>query len=253
MSYIETYLGCDILYTTAVSGGTYYSPCITGYYFKKGAVKKRICLGQDGTWTWNADMTDGTCSEEPEPEEDTFIETFRGCEIFYTTRILVGGVVGAYYSDCVGQYRGNLADAKGDICEQQDGTWDGSTCTVVIPDPSLKHTALGLGVWPKVGDPPYDVTLTAALVSGGAGLPDKEILLYKNDVQIDSQFTDSDGIVNFTDTVTDSPLYRAVFPGDDVYKGAESSKIGPGVQVGAGVGALVILGLLYLVSQGGKK
>ena len=252
MSYIETYLGCDILYTTAVSGGTYYSPCITGYYFKKGAVKKRICLHQDGTWTWNADKTDGTCSiEDPEPPEDTLVETYRGCDIYYTTRILVGGVLGAYYSDCVEQYRGDLAAAKGDICEQQDGTWDGSTCTVVPPDPSLKHTALSIGIWPKVGDPPYDVTLTAALVSGGAGLPDKEIFLYKNDVQIDSQFTDSDGIVNFTDTVTNTPSYRASFAGDDEYEGAESSKVGPTVK--AGVGGLVILTLLYLVSQGGKK
>ena len=146
-TYVETYLGCDIYYTTEVSGGTYFSPCITGYYFQKSAVKKRICTSQGGTW-------DGSkCSFEPEePEEDTYIETYLGCKIYYTTRI----VGGAYYSTCVEVYHHDILDAKRDICEQQDGVWDGTSCTFEIV-PYWKHHStyrgIDIDVWYPYGTP----------------------------------------------------------------------------------------------------
>ena len=79
ITHVETYLGCKIYYYTPpdvpYEEGVYSSPCITGFYFKKSAVKKRICIAQGGTW-------DGTsCSfEEPEPEW-TYHSTYRGFDI----------------------------------------------------------------------------------------------------------------------------------------------------------------------------
>jgi len=67
---VGTYLGCKIYRYTPpdVAYEQYGSPCLTSNYVKLGAVKKRICTGQGGTWTWNEAMTDGTCTfEEPEP------------------------------------------------------------------------------------------------------------------------------------------------------------------------------------------
>lgn len=62
ITYVETYLGCDIYYVTPpdVSQAIYRSPCVTGDYFKISAVWKRICTGQGGTW-------DGTSCTLPEP------------------------------------------------------------------------------------------------------------------------------------------------------------------------------------------
>ena len=63
--YVETYLDCDIFrqWIDAQDAYQWGSPCIIGYFWKKTAVKKRICQGQGGTW-------DGTsCSFEPEPIE----------------------------------------------------------------------------------------------------------------------------------------------------------------------------------------
>lgn len=256
-TFVETYLGCDIFFYTppTVAYDQYGTPCLTTNYVTFTAVKKRICLSKGGTW----DGSSCTLPDEPpEPPEgycsklgDTLVETYRGCPICYTTRILVGGVVGAYYSSCVEVYHHDIEDAKKDICEQQDGTWDGSTCTVEPPEPRLKHTALGIGLWPKAGTPPYDVTITAALVSGGRGLPDKEILLYKDEDHIDSGFTDESGIVEFTDTVTNTPFYRVVFISDGIYEAAESSKAWPGAPVKGLAGAAVLV-LLYLIAEGGK-
>ncbi len=67
VSYVETYLGCDIYYVTppTVPSAIYRSPCITGDYFAISAVKKRICQGQGGTWDGSS------CSfDEPEPEPE---------------------------------------------------------------------------------------------------------------------------------------------------------------------------------------
>lgn len=66
VTYVETYLGCKIYHYTPpdVAYEQYGSPCLTSNYTKLGAVKKRICTGQGGTWTWNEAKTDGTCSFE---------------------------------------------------------------------------------------------------------------------------------------------------------------------------------------------
>ncbi len=67
ITHVGTYLGCDIYYRTPpdtpYEEGVYSSPCITGFFFKKSAVKKRICQGQGGTWTGSS------CSFE-DPDED---------------------------------------------------------------------------------------------------------------------------------------------------------------------------------------
>jgi len=70
VTYVGTYLGCKIYRYTPpdVAYEQYGSPCLTSNYTKLGAVKKRICTGQGGTWTWNEARTDGTCSLEEEPE-----------------------------------------------------------------------------------------------------------------------------------------------------------------------------------------
>jgi len=60
---------------------------------------------------------------------DNYVETYLGCTICYTTRI----VGGAYYSDCVEVYHHDKSDVKKDICLQQDGVWDGSTCSFEEP------------------------------------------------------------------------------------------------------------------------
>lgn len=56
-TYVDTYMGCDIYYYTPpdVSTAAYGSPCITGFFSRIGAVKKRICESQGGTWV------DGAC------------------------------------------------------------------------------------------------------------------------------------------------------------------------------------------------
>ena len=82
--YIETYLGCDIYYYTPpdVSEPVYSSPCITGWFKKKSAVRKRICEKQGGTWE------DGVCTfvpepPEPPPDEPHIEEVYRGVEIWH--------------------------------------------------------------------------------------------------------------------------------------------------------------------------
>lgn len=62
---VEVYLGCEIYRYDpgeAVAGdeSTYSSPCISGYFFKKRPVKKRICTGQGGAWN----STTRVCSLE---------------------------------------------------------------------------------------------------------------------------------------------------------------------------------------------
>lgn len=97
--YVGTYRGCDIYYLTPpdVPDAVYYSPCISGHYYKMDAVKKRICQKDGGTWV------DGACEFPPEPEEPELIETYRGVEIWwkpainaYWAQVAVGNVaVGA--------------------------------------------------------------------------------------------------------------------------------------------------------------
>ena len=55
--YIETYCGCKIYQTGIYSDYVYGSPCITGYYWTKAAVIKRIKAG-------------GYCNDTPPPEEE---------------------------------------------------------------------------------------------------------------------------------------------------------------------------------------
>lgn len=76
---ITVYLGCPIYYVTPpdVVSAIFKSPCISGYYYKISAVKKRICEGQGGIW-------DGIlCTFEAEPEPDEYRETFRGVDIYW--------------------------------------------------------------------------------------------------------------------------------------------------------------------------
>jgi len=83
---------------------------------------------------------------------DTYTETYLGCTICYTTRI----VGGAYYSNCVEVYHHDILDAKKDICEQQDGVWDGSSCDLTIV-PYWKHHStyreIDIDVWYPYGYP----------------------------------------------------------------------------------------------------
>lgn len=52
ITFVETYLGCDIYYVTPPDAyeAIYRSSCIVGDYFKISAVKKRICEAQNGFW-----------------------------------------------------------------------------------------------------------------------------------------------------------------------------------------------------------
>jgi len=83
---------------------------------------------------------------------DAEVETYLGCTICYTTR-MVGG---KYYSNCVEVYHSDLADAKKDICEQQDGVWDGATCDLEIT-PYWKYNTtyreIDIEVWYPYGTP----------------------------------------------------------------------------------------------------
>jgi len=150
-TYVGTYLGCDIYFYTppTVAYDQYGSPCLTSNYVTLAAVKKRICTGQGGTW-------DGSkCSFEPEePEEDIYIETYLGCKIYYTTRI----VGGAYYSPCTQVYHHDKLDVKKDICEQQDGVWDGASCSFEPePEPGWEYHStyrgIDIQVWMPDGTP----------------------------------------------------------------------------------------------------
>jgi len=212
------------------------------YEAKVGAHTKRFDAWRyQDCIDWINGGGDGDGNGEP---GDTYVETYMGCDIYYTTRI----VGGAYYSTCVEVYHHDILDAKKDICEQQDGVWDGSSCSITPPEPTKKHTALSIGVWPTSGTPPYTVTIHAALVSLGEGVPGKLIRLYKNDMQIDSRVTDASGIATFTDTVTKEAEYYVYFAGDSVYEGCSTN----GVPPGAGLGGVAILVLLWLILQGGR-
>lgn len=83
---------------------------------------------------------------------DDYVETYLGCTICYTTRI----VGGAYYSNCVEVYHHDILDAKKDICEQQDGVWDGATCDLEIT-PYWKYNStyrgIDIEVWYPIGTP----------------------------------------------------------------------------------------------------
>lgn len=83
---------------------------------------------------------------------DTYIETYLGCTICYTTRI----VGGAYYSNCVEVYHHDILDAKKDICEQQGGVWDGATCDLTIVPywrPHSTYRGIDIEVWYPYGSP----------------------------------------------------------------------------------------------------
>ncbi|GAH74857.1 unnamed protein product, partial [marine sediment metagenome] len=83
---------------------------------------------------------------------DSFVETYLGCTICYSTRI----VGGAYYSNCVEVFHSDILDAKKDICEQQEGVWDGTTCDLEIT-PYWKHNTtyrgIDIDVWYPIGTP----------------------------------------------------------------------------------------------------
>ncbi|GAG95860.1 unnamed protein product, partial [marine sediment metagenome] len=83
---------------------------------------------------------------------DSFVETYLGCTICYSTRI----VGGAYYSNCVEVFHSDILDAKKDICEQQEGVWDGATCDLEIT-PYWKHNTtyrgIDIDVWYPYGTP----------------------------------------------------------------------------------------------------
>ena len=256
-TYIETYLGCKIYYTTEVSGGTYYSPCITGYFFEKSAVKKRICTGQGGTWDGSkCSLEDGNgnggfCSILG----DTLVETYLGCPLCYTTRI----VGGAYYSECVEIYRSKLADAKKDICLQQDGVWDGTTChfeeppecyadqdcptgyvceggrCVYVPPPTEIPTTMSIRA-PDQANIGETFTVYGALTETGTGLiiPDQPINISYNGTNIGSGYTNQSGSYYIDVSIPEAGVWtlKAEFPGATGYAASSgTTRMGVGVSL----------------------
>lgn len=113
--------------------------------------------------------------------------------------------------------------------------------------PTLKPTALTLSVSPTTGTPPYGVTITAVLTSGGVGVGGKIVLLYKDGVQTQTGTTDSTGKAVFTDTVTAKASYYTMFMGDSEYSGCDTEGAGQGGL--GGLGLLILLALMLMEAK----
>lgn len=88
-TFVETYLGCDIFFYTppTVAYDQYGTPCLTTNYVTLTAVKKRICLSQNGTWDGS------TCSFEPEVPDGNGATPLKGLVILLIIYSILTGMV----------------------------------------------------------------------------------------------------------------------------------------------------------------
>lgn len=225
-TYHSTYRGIVIqVYTRSATGITDYTAYTDRWVMSTSlsAVKSKI------------DDYLGPEEPEPDPWETVYHSTYRGFEIRQYT-------LGKKYT-----FTTDTVWVK-DTISQCHATID--AYLYVEPEPK-KPTTLSIDVSPTSGAPPYTVTIIAVLTSSGTRLQGKRIKLYKNGSYKTSKYTDYEGRVQFTDTVTAESSYYVSFAGDSVYEGCDAGD-DTGVTIGVGLGGVGLLVLLYLILKGGK-
>ncbi len=225
--FITTYLGHDIYRREPpYAPKTVHVSEYIGMYFRLSAMKKRTCLYKGGTW-------DGTsCSIGPEdvPVSDIWVNhsTYQGITIESMYDAGVGRTSYRALLDNKWWSSTSLATVRGYIDTYLKPVEPPVEPPAEPPaEPTLKPTDLTISVSPRTGSPPYNTTITTELTSESDGirLAGKRINLIKNGFFIKEGVTNSSGVIEFQDTVTDDAAYYTHFMGDSVYEGCPAPEV----------------------------